>query len=80
MDMVERVARAMAVRNNDHDEEGRLQWPAYADDARAAIAAMRVPSKNMLEAGNHEFRWIRVESFAEEVWQAMIDAALTKES
>ena len=76
MDMVEKVARAMAERNNDYDEEGRLQWPAYVDDARAAIAAMREPTDAMVDAGwqtSDDVVWMALK----EAWPAMVDAALT---
>jgi len=38
-ELVEAVARAMAERNADLDE-GVLQWQAWQDDARAAIAVV----------------------------------------
>ena len=38
-ELVEAVARAMAERNRDL-EDGVLQWQAWQDDARAAIAVV----------------------------------------
>lgn len=53
-EMVERVARALRVADlgptaasEDHD----VDWRAWEPDARAAIAAMREPTKAMAEAG-----------------------------
>jgi len=69
--MVEKVARAMAERNNDYCERGLLQWPAYEDDARAAIEALREPTPEMVKAAElHTIGTPRTP------WQAMIDAAL----
>jgi hypothetical protein len=83
MDMVEKVARAMAPMFADANSYwcNGTEWPNCPPDtcqcrtmafeaARAAIAAMREPTEEMLEAG-----WQH--SSARTAWQGMIDAALT---
>lgn len=45
-DMVERVARAIAA-----DERDEQFWPEYVSAARAAIAAMREPTPEMMRSG-----------------------------
>ncbi len=85
--MVERVARALAKADRkDPDAPAWIKYPGpeiygvcwrdqYADKARAAIAAMREPTKAMTDA---------LDSFGaplgiiEEGWQAAIDAALAE--
>jgi hypothetical protein len=62
--MIERVARAIA------ESSGRHDWPAFTDSARAAVAAMREPTTDMLEAatpGLLDFGYLPDE------WKAMID-------
>ncbi len=75
-EMVERVAKALAACDNS-------DWRAWVDDARAAIEAMREPTKAQLsgasmaigpwgghgEAGPPSY---------ERVWREMIDAALAQ--
>jgi hypothetical protein len=64
--MIERVARAIKQREN---QDGN-----YHDLARAAIAAMREPTADMLA--------IHIEQITDSykpVWQAMIDSALEDE-
>ena len=39
-DLVERVARALVQACPTIQADGDLEWPAFADDARAAIAAV----------------------------------------
>jgi hypothetical protein len=68
-------------------------WQEVADFARAAIEAMREPSANMFDAGATELYGVsRVKAIAyakedkfdsdgrraEDVWRAMIDAALSE--
>ena len=65
-EMVERVAKALAGLS-DMDSE----WQLFSDQARAAIEAMREPTKAMVEVGDIE---LPVSSYV--VWQDMIDAAL----
>ena len=70
--MVERVGNA--IPNYDYRVEGLIAWRERA--ARAAIEAMRVPTKEMLEAGmeandGDHFDWIDGDE-----WKAMISAAL----
>jgi hypothetical protein len=70
--MVERVSRAIRL---SLDETGY-----YPDAARAAIEAMREPTPEMIEAGNIP-GWDDSVSvgLSEEIWPAMIDAALKEE-
>ena len=60
--MVKRVAMAITDANYQSRE------PAYV--ARVAIAAMREPTEEMIDA------WIRAPGAIKGGWQAMIDAAL----
>ena len=63
--MIERVARAIS-----RAEASDIMWEAFVPEARAAIAAMREPTEEMwraLHAGMNE----------RQVWQAMINAALS---
>jgi hypothetical protein len=73
MDMVERVARAIAAVNHEDDfdrsDEARRM---FIEDARAAIAAMREPTEEMVKA-----QWSEPTCGAEG-WRAMIDAALNE--
>jgi hypothetical protein len=62
--MIERVARAIA------ESSGSADWAAYTASARAAVAAMREPTTEMLEAatpGLLDFGYLPDE------WRAMID-------
>ena len=62
--MIERVARAIARSHGSDD------WCAYAKTARAAVAAMREPTLDMLEAALPDTPdW----GYLPEEWQAMID-------
>ena len=68
--LVERVARALVRTRGSSDD-----WREYCDEARAAIAAMRVPSQNMLEAAGEglvDFSDINHD------WRVMVDAALSE--
>lgn len=55
-EMIEKVARALCVEdgyNPDHEsddpcDEGVKLWTLYRTDARAAVEAMRVPTKDMM--------------------------------
>lgn len=75
MDMVERVGRAM-VRAG----VGELMWDSWDAEmqevflrqARAAIEAMREPDQAMQDAG-----YVVTVDDAVEVWETMIDAALS---
>ena len=66
-EMVERVARAIASHVGYADDD----WFKYGPAARAAIAAMREPTEEMLKAAY-------AKAFDKEIWQAMIDAALSE--
>lgn len=95
MTMVERVARALCAKRNAHlgspDAEtlvrGKPNWVFHVPDALTAIEAMREPTPGMVEAARLEgsddpdneasstgHYWVR-----EEMWQAMIDAALSED-
>ena len=66
--MIERVARALLVA-----DRSAITPDYYQRMARAAIEAMREPTEAMLDAGvNFRERNARTE----QIWQAMIDAAL----
>lgn len=89
MGMIERVARAIcALEYQDPDEltnaipDGPLYpvWKDFEKFARAAIEAMRVPTKNMVGVGT-EARWqsaVRDANSINEIWSAMIDAAINE--
>ncbi len=75
-EMVDRVAKALAGRGWEGLEDGDVfcSNPTkyhYRCQAREAIAAMRVPTPAMLEAGPFEPYMDR------DVWAKMIDAALS---
>ena len=78
-EMIERVARALAIADGMHPEavsngeDAVPVWTLYVDDARAAIEAMREPTDVMVDAGYA----VTVDDETE-VWQAMIDAALSQ--
>jgi hypothetical protein len=89
MDMVERVARALAM-----DQWPEHNWPAdfsereaedYRGHARAAIEAMREPTEAMLAAGFGDASptiWTAgiTPEDQRNVWQAMIDSTLKAQS
>lgn len=85
MDMVERCAKAAYEAWIANVRELEMAWDELPRDhierlmdaQRAAIAAMRKPTPEMLDAGANEFRLLRIDNFEQEVWDAMIDAALT---
>jgi hypothetical protein len=62
--MLERVARALAA------NEGSADWHAFTGAARAAVAALREPTVDMLEAALPDCPdW----GYLPEDWQKMID-------
>ena len=70
-DMIERVARALRVADED---TGAPDY--YQHMARAAIAAMREPTLEMRHAGRRvKSSWL-VENEEVEIWQNMIDESL----
>jgi hypothetical protein len=91
-DMVERVAREMAAKEGWrwNDERQMLDCAAsglqntnrerdtWRKRAIAAIEAMRIPTKSMLEAGVqfHIEDWRDRHQSLEKQWEAAIDAAL----
>ncbi|MFN0190680.1 MAG: hypothetical protein ACKVP5_01710 [Aestuariivirga sp.] len=62
--MIERVARALAA------SSGSADWAAYTSSARAAVAAMREPTTDMLEAATPG---LLDYGYLPEEWRAMID-------
>ena len=68
--MIERVARAIA---NRHMPGVPVGLKRYEPLARAAIKAMREPTKEMLDAG---FKCHRQYKPIAQMWEAMIDKAL----
>ena len=92
MNMIEKVARAIfasegAVYTDDErmfepfpfDELDEIEQATFTHKARAAIAAMRVPTQNMLDAVTAADQ---SEPFSDEtvtgIFNEMIDAALTE--
>lgn len=75
--MIERVALALyrhqCELNHYADKWDEVNKPYFTGFARAAIAAMREPTEEMMNAG-----WIEGmrPKAPREAWQAMIDAAL----
>lgn len=64
--MIERVARALAANLGGDD------WRRFVDAARAAVAAMREPTPDMLDAATPGLPdW----GYLEDDWRAMIDHA-----
>lgn len=65
--MIERISRAIAAHHGSDD------WRQFLDDARAAAAAMREPTAEMLDAAIEELPdWGQLP----EDWRAMIDYVL----
>ena len=85
MDMVEKAARAICMAegippDDTGPEIGTRAWEAWVETARAAIAVMREPTPEMVEAGWEEIMGFgAMRSNVEWTWGAMIDAALTPE-
>jgi hypothetical protein len=79
-DMIERVARAMARQRaaewpEEYSEVDRI-WHHFTGLARAAIEAMREPTKRQLDAGYAEISDHKCDDDLASAWQAMIDEAL----
>lgn len=70
-EMIDRVARALCEAEGDRDE----LWDAYLEPARAAIEAMREPTKEMLFAGDLHCTY-GCKCWSGDIYPAMIDAAL----
>lgn len=87
-EMIERVARALVLSEFGCDpgtkaRDGRPLWEFHVGKARAAIAAMREPTEAMKEAPDNagiadDDEYSIGEFYAEQIWQAMIDAALAQ--
>lgn len=93
-EMVERVARALFVRDNN-ESRAQCEWDvpgaygkgarsSYLSKARAAIAAMREPTDDMLIVGMTHADECNdsgcAACTADHVWGAMIEAALSPDS
>lgn len=90
-EMVERVARAIYERDEagagtpvPWDDAGPLTVAHAYNVARAAIEAMRIPTKEMVDAGMSEISDVTVSDPKASAWdamrfyRAMIDAALSE--
>jgi hypothetical protein len=71
---IERVARAIAAEMEGKSSDSL--WVNYEGAAQAAIKAMREPTDAQLEAGNRKEN----DYFPDNIWRAMIDAALGETS
>ena len=86
-EMVERVARALADEelpqcggaNSNAFATGRPAWTYFTRKAKVAIAAMREPTEAMTKGSEWLYpRYDDPHESHEDVWRAMIDAALGK--
>jgi len=79
MSIIERVARSIArfdtLPRHEDIERSQLEYFGYMGMARAAVAAMREPTPQMILACRSE----RPPARTTEDWQTMIDAALRDE-
>lgn len=84
MNLIERVARALARRNYPAFTDADIDemWEGWAEDATTAIQAMRDPTPEMIEAGGRIIAHLSTgraiepyEDDARDAWQAMIDAS-----
>ncbi|OHD05727.1 MAG: hypothetical protein A2095_04190 [Sphingomonadales bacterium GWF1_63_6] len=77
--MIERVARALARRNYPGASDADIDemWEGWADDATAAIQAMREPTKQMMDTAQLDPQDDPMVSrgMAYSAWVSMIDAA-----
>jgi hypothetical protein len=78
MSMIGKVARAIDVAGTAwlNEQSGRVEWYDVPGEvlARAAIEAMREPTRAMTRAIRDPGGW--VEDMPEEIYRQMIDAAL----
>jgi hypothetical protein len=72
-EMIKRIARAITDSTRDYGIS--IGWEERL--ARAAIAAMRDPTPDMVNVGVSVVNFLRAED-AKLVWQVMIDAALAE--
>ena len=70
--LIERVACAIAEARGEPED-----WLVHLPEARAAVAAMREPTQNMLDAAGEGLMDL---SYINEDWQVMVDAALEEET
>lgn len=88
MNMVEKVARAMAARDSGPEGSSlfKTHWgefgDGYKESARTAIEAMREPTEQMVLPGFDALMELDArtgEDYGiESIWRAMIDAALSE--
>ena len=85
-EMVERVARAICVKNCEDPDEASygflgtgdpksFAWRGYIPHAIAALAALREPTEEMVRAA-YDQTMNGIGSMPRAYWQAMIDEAL----
>ena len=74
----EHILRIGNERTEEIDRRVEEYWKLHVSSARAAIEAIREPSKAMEEAGRREMGMDEWEGTASNVWRAMIDAALAE--
>jgi hypothetical protein len=86
--MIERMARALCEKRMTppiYPQEVDQDWPLFADDARAVLAAMREPPMEIVQAGfdaeatANPYK-TQPHHVVPAIWQAMIDAALAENS
>lgn len=85
-EMIERVARAICkahwrlkgLSDAVADDEAGNAWDLWTEEARAAIAAMRVPTEVMIQAADECEDYATYYASAETILGAMIDAALAE--
>jgi hypothetical protein len=86
--VVERVARVICAKSFEDasvywgddtiPEAVDRNWKDYVGDARAALAAIRVPTELMMQAGMNVGAFPMCHGEVEVRYQAMIDAALSE--
>lgn len=79
MDMIERVARALAMesqKKQGYASPSDNDWMYYRSDARKAIEAMRWPTLDMAYVGINENSNVDVIDLHARVWTSMVDEAL----
>jgi hypothetical protein len=75
-EMIEKVARAIAVEIDGNDQ----YWRGFQSTSRAAIGAMRQPTVSMVQAGAKYDREIDLTFVGlEGIWRTMIDSALSNQ-
>jgi hypothetical protein len=85
--IIERAARALLARQEPSllwDDLMEIDQEAYKSEARAVLITIWEPSAAMIEAGlaecSADWRESVCREFLPDIWKAMIDAALVKET